>query len=133
MQFKLLSLSMKSYGMTIQMKPLQQYFHMVLFIQYVVLTFESVNEILWYDHSNHCKTASTVLHMVLFILYVVLTFESVNEILWYDHSNEPPPPPLSITFTRYHLFCFFQHFAKLNVDKCVKFYFGHFLLIYCLC
>ena len=37
---------MKSYGVTIQMKPLQQYFHMVLFVLYVVLTFESVNEIL---------------------------------------------------------------------------------------
>ena len=43
---------MKSYGVTIQMKPLQQYFKMVLFIQYVVLTFESVDEILWCDHSN---------------------------------------------------------------------------------
>ena len=37
---------MKSYGVTIQMKPLQQYFHMVLFIQYVFLTFEYVDEIL---------------------------------------------------------------------------------------
>ena len=43
---------MKSYGVTIQMKPVQQYFHMVLFIQYVVLTFESVDEIPWCDHSN---------------------------------------------------------------------------------
>ena len=48
----LLSLWMKSYGVTIQMKPLQQYFHMVLFVQYVVLTFESVDEILWCDHLN---------------------------------------------------------------------------------
>ena len=37
---------MKSYGDTIQMKPLHQYFHVVLFIFYVVLTFESVDEIL---------------------------------------------------------------------------------------
>jgi len=37
---------MKSYGTTIQMKPLQQYFHMVPFIKYVVLTFQSVDEIL---------------------------------------------------------------------------------------
>ena len=37
---------MKSYGVTIQMKPLQQYFHIVPFIQYVVLTFESVIETL---------------------------------------------------------------------------------------
>ena len=37
---------MKSCDVTIQLKPLQQYFHMVLFMQYVVLTFESVDEIL---------------------------------------------------------------------------------------
>ena len=43
---------MKSYGVTIQMKPLQQYSRMVLFIQYVVLTFKSVDEILRCNHSN---------------------------------------------------------------------------------
>ena len=43
---------MKSYGVTIQMKPLQQYFHMVLFVLNVVLTLESVDEILLCDHSN---------------------------------------------------------------------------------
>ena len=37
---------MKSYGVTIQMTPLQQYFYMLLFIWHVVLTFESVDEIL---------------------------------------------------------------------------------------
>ena len=37
---------MKSYDVTIQMKPLQQYFHIVLLVLYVVLTFESVDEIL---------------------------------------------------------------------------------------
>jgi len=39
---------MKSYSVTIQMKPLQQYFHVVLFIVLykMVLTFESVDEIL---------------------------------------------------------------------------------------
>ena len=31
---------MKSYGVTIQMKPLQQHFHMLLFTSYVVLNFE---------------------------------------------------------------------------------------------
>ena len=50
---------MKSYGVTIQMEPLQEYFRMVLFIWYVVLTFESVDEILWCDHSN--ETSSEVL------------------------------------------------------------------------
>ena len=52
---------MKSYGVTIQMKPLQQYFHMVLFIQYVVLTFESVDEILWCYLSN--ETSLVVLSL----------------------------------------------------------------------
>ena len=47
---------MKSYGVTIQMKPLQQIFHMVLFIYYVVLTFESVDEILWCYHSNETSS-----------------------------------------------------------------------------
>ena len=37
---------MKYYGVTIHMKPLQQYFHMVLFTEYVALTFKSVDEIL---------------------------------------------------------------------------------------
>ena len=41
------------------MKPLEQYFHMVLFVLYVVLTFESVDEILWCYHSN--ETSSAVL------------------------------------------------------------------------
>ena len=40
--------------MTIQMKAIEQYFPVVLFIMLhkVVLTFESVDEILWCDHSN---------------------------------------------------------------------------------
>ena len=55
---------MKSYGETIQMKPLQQYFHMVLFIWYVVLliTFESVDEILWYYYSHNKTSLAEVLH-----------------------------------------------------------------------
>ena len=48
---------MKSYGVTIQMKPLQHYFHMVLFIKYVVLTFEFVEEILWCYYSNETSLA----------------------------------------------------------------------------
>ena len=45
---------MKSYGVTIQIKATEQYFPVVLFIMVykVVLTFESVNEILWCDHLN---------------------------------------------------------------------------------
>ena len=45
---------MKSHGVTIQMKATEQYFPVVLFIMLykVVLTFESVDEILWCDHLN---------------------------------------------------------------------------------
>ena len=45
---------MKSYSVTIQMKATEQYFPMVLFIMLykVVLTFESVDEILKCHHSN---------------------------------------------------------------------------------
>ena len=50
----LLSLRVKSYGVTIEMKATEQYFPVVLFIMLykVVLTFESVDEILWCGHSN---------------------------------------------------------------------------------
>ena len=45
---------MKSLSLTIQMKATEQYFPVFLFIMLftVVLTFESVDEILWCDHSN---------------------------------------------------------------------------------
>ena len=45
---------MKSYGVTIQMKATERYFPVVLFIMLykVVLTFESVYEIVWCYHSN---------------------------------------------------------------------------------
>ena len=70
---------MNSYCVTIQMKPLQQYFHMVLFVLYVVLIFESVDELLWCYHSN--ETSSAVFSHGTNIQYVVLTFESVIETL----------------------------------------------------
>ena len=61
-----MSLWIKSCGLTINMKPLQQYVHRVQFIQYVVLTL-SVNEIIWCDHSN--KTSSAVLsHGTLYLV-----------------------------------------------------------------
>ena len=45
---------MKSCGVTIQMKATELYFPVVLLVKLykVVLTFESVDEILWCDHSN---------------------------------------------------------------------------------
>ena len=39
-------------SVTLQMKPLQQYFRMVLFVVCAILTLESVDEILWCYHSN---------------------------------------------------------------------------------
>ena len=49
-----MSLWIKSYGVTIQMKATEQYFPVVLFIMLykVVLTFEYVGEILRCNHSN---------------------------------------------------------------------------------
>ena len=49
-----LSLWMKSLSLTIQMEATKQYFPVVLFIMLhqVFLTFESVDEILKFDHSN---------------------------------------------------------------------------------
>ena len=43
---------MKSYSVTIQMKATEQYFPVVLFIMLykLVLTFDSVDEILWCNH-----------------------------------------------------------------------------------
>ena len=60
---------MKSYGVTIQMKATEQYFPVVLFIMLykVVLTFESVDEILCCDHSN--ETSSAVLsHSTIYLV-----------------------------------------------------------------
>ena len=54
-----MSLWMKSYGVTIQMKATEQYVPVVLFIVLykVVLTFESMDEILQCDHSNDTSLA----------------------------------------------------------------------------
>ena len=48
--------------MTIQMKAIEQYFHVVLFVMLykVVLAFKSVNETLVYDHSNESYCAKFV-------------------------------------------------------------------------
>ena len=81
---------MKFRTVTSQMKVTDPYFPMVLFIMLykVILTFESMNEILKCNHSNESYWA--VLALVLFIMLykVILTFESVDEILNCDQSNE---------------------------------------------
>ena len=50
---------MKPYCVTIQMKAIEQYFHVVLFIMLykMVLTFKSVDETLVCDHSNESYRA----------------------------------------------------------------------------
>ena len=72
------------------MKATEQYFPVMLFIMLykVILTFESVYEILKCDHSN--ESYWVVFPVMLFIMLykVILTFESVYEILKCDHSNE---------------------------------------------
>ena len=47
----------------------------------VVLTFESVEEILKCDHSNESYWAAFPLYNVYYVYKVVLTFEFVEEVL----------------------------------------------------
>ena len=77
--------------MIIQIKAIEQYFHVVLFIMLykVILTyFKSVDETLVCDHSK--KAIEQYFHVVVFIMLymVVLTFTSVDETLVCDHSNK---------------------------------------------
>ena len=57
---------MKYYVVTIQMKATEQYFPVVLFsmLYNVVLTFESVDEILWRDHSNKTSLVDALHHTI---------------------------------------------------------------------
>ena len=70
---------MKSYGITIQMKSLQQYFHMVLFIQYVILTFEFVDEILWCYHSTETHLALLSHSRLCFSVFYKMKFGNFVE------------------------------------------------------
>ena len=89
-------------------------FPLVLFIMLykVVLTFESLEEILKCDHSNenYCAALSVVLFFML--CKVALTFESVDEIRWCDHSNE------ALWYYFHTVLLFFNIFQKWN-------FFGH--------
>ena len=64
---------MKSYGVTIQMKATEQYFTLVLFVMLykVVLTVESVHEILWFDHVNESHSAVLPCDTVYYAVYRV--------------------------------------------------------------
>ena len=83
--------------MTIQVKAIEQYFPVVLFITLhkVVLTFESLDEIL--KRTIQMKFLGQYFPVVLFIILhkVVLRFASVNEILKCHHSNERSSTKLS--------------------------------------
>ena len=70
---------MKSYGVTIQMKPLQQYFCMVPF----VLTFESVDEILWCDHSNEASSAVLLHGAICFSIFYKTKFGTFLEFCFF--------------------------------------------------
>ena len=61
---------MKSYGVTIQMKATEQYFPVILFIMLykVILTFESVDEILWCNYSNETPSETVQRYFHFFFL-----------------------------------------------------------------
>ena len=62
------NLWMKSYGVTFQIKPLHQYFLMVISISDVVLsTFESVDEMLVCYHASETSSAVLALHGTLYL------------------------------------------------------------------
>ena len=81
-----MNLRMKSYGVTVQMKATEQYFPVVLILMLyrVVLTFESVDEILS-GVTIQMKATEQFFPVALFIMLysVVLTFESEDEILYF--------------------------------------------------
>ena len=72
------------------MKAIEQYFTVVLFIMLykVVLTFDSVDEILKCDYSIKATEQYFPVVLLIMLCKVVLTLESVNESLKCDHSNE---------------------------------------------
>ena len=86
----------------ITVKATEQYFSVVLFIILckVILTFESVDEVL---KREQMKATEQYFPVVLFIIFywVVITFESVNEILKGDHSNENYRAALSCSAVYY--------------------------------
>ena len=72
------------------MKATEQYFPVVLFttLYKVILTFESVDEVLKCDHSNESYCAVLSCGVVCYAVQGDSSFESVNEILKSDHTNE---------------------------------------------
>ena len=96
--------------MIIQIKAIEQFFHVVLFIMLykVILTFKSVDETLVCDHSLQIKAIEQYFHVVLFIMLykVVLNFKSMDETLMCDHSNENYGAVLSCGTVYYAVKCY---------------------------
>ena len=82
----LLNLWTKAYGVTIQMKAAEQYLPVVLFIMLyrVVLTFESVDEILKCYHSNETSLAE-LLHGSIYFLGFTKGNLNFWEFLFFSH------------------------------------------------
>ena len=74
---------MKSYSVTIQMKAIEQYFPVVLFIimYEVVLTFEFVDEIPQCNHSNESLLAILLFGAVCFSLFCKMKFNTSFPVL----------------------------------------------------
>ena len=76
---------MKSESVTVQMKATEQYFHVVLFIMLykVVLSFESVDEILKCDHLySLLQTRDTELTLTLLLFFAALVLFSFLYLLF---------------------------------------------------
>ena len=90
------------------MKATEQYFPGVLFnvmLYKLVLTFESVEEILKCDIQMKAIKQHFPVVLLIMLHKVVLTFESVDEILKCDHSNENYRAELScgtVSFSLFH-------------------------------
>ena len=71
---------MKTLSVTIQMKATEQYFPVVLFIMLykVVLTFESVDKILWCDHSNESSLPALLHGAICFSVFYKMSFGNVS-------------------------------------------------------
>ena len=84
------------------MKASEQYFPVVLFIMLykVVLTFESVGEILKCDHSNDSFKAALSHDVVRFKLVIQLTFEPVHGTVVHCWSLTIQMEPIELSFSQ---------------------------------
>ena len=81
--------------------------------RFVIITFASVDEILWCYHSN--ETSSAVLSHGAFFINEVVTVTSVAEILWCYHPNETFSAEPLILQKQMWIFFFVQIFALASI------------------